>query len=328
MPKIKIDENDQNTFVICPICNMKLSKIVHWHIKSHGLTVKEFEEKYNTTSTQRSCIALRKSTACTLENMVMRYGDEEGNKRWKEYCNKQSVKNTFLFKQQKYGWSKEEFDVYNKARASTKSNFIKRYGEEEGKKKWEEYRELQSYAGSSELWFINKLGEKEGKKKWKEICFKKQITKELFVRKYGELESVKRWNEFILNKSKGFSKISQELFYELDKKFDSNAFCFANKNSEYIFSGTSIIRVDFYCPLTNKVIEFFGDYWHMNPSIYTESDINTMINQSASDIWCRDSNRINELKTIFGVNIKIVWEQDYRKDKERIIQDCINFLNE
>lgn len=37
--------NDPDTYVICPVCNIKTSRIVHWHIKKHGYTVEEFEKK-------------------------------------------------------------------------------------------------------------------------------------------------------------------------------------------------------------------------------------------------------------------------------------------
>lgn len=80
-----------------------------------------------------------KLNARTLENFVAKYGEEEGKKRWDSYVNKCSVTNTFEYKQEKYGWTKEQFDEYNKSRAVTLALMIKRYGEEEGRMRYDEY---------------------------------------------------------------------------------------------------------------------------------------------------------------------------------------------
>ena len=81
----------------------------------------------------------RNNYALTKEKMINKYGEEEGNKRWEKYCKRQSETNTFEYKQKTYGWTEEEFKKFNKSRAVTLKNLIKKYGEEEGNKKWMDF---------------------------------------------------------------------------------------------------------------------------------------------------------------------------------------------
>lgn len=54
--------------------------------------------------------------AITLENMIRKYGDVEGEIRWQQYKDKQAYTNSYEYKRDKYGWSYDEWDVYNKSR--------------------------------------------------------------------------------------------------------------------------------------------------------------------------------------------------------------------
>ena len=74
------------------------------------------------------------------------------------------------------------------------------------------------------------------------------------------------------------------------------------------------------------IIEYNEDYWHANPKVYLASD--TMNYSSGNiktvDVWKRD-NKIKELKKL-GYKLLVIWESDYLKDKNKIINKCINFL--
>ena len=50
----------------------------------------------------------------TLDKMIKKYGIEDGTSRWNIYCNRQKETNTLTYKREKYGWTDEEFDEYNK----------------------------------------------------------------------------------------------------------------------------------------------------------------------------------------------------------------------
>lgn len=70
--------------------------------------------------------------------------------------------------------------------------------------------------------------------------------------------------------------------------------------------------LDFYVEDINKVIEFDGKYWHDG-------------GPRAND--AKDRFREETLKSL-GFNIYHVKENDYRKDKDATIQNCLEFLEE
>ena len=83
----------------------------------------------------------------------------------------------------------------------------------------------------------------------------------------------------------------------------------------------------------NKIIEFYGDFWHANPYKYNSKDVVTLPQVGsykkvfAEDIWERDFNRIKMLHGA-GYNTLIIYERDYRKDPTGQVEKCLNFLNE
>lgn len=73
---------------------------------------------------------------------------------------------------------------------------------------------------------------------------------------------------------------------------------------------------DFYIPSKNIIVEVHGDYWHSNPLIYEEKELNKIqIKNQRNDVF----------KVILakgsGYNIEVTWEYDlknnYIKEKER-----------
>ena len=144
----------------------------------------------------------QKCSTATKEHWILMFGEEEGLKKWNHYCELQSKTNTFEYKKEKYGWTKEDFDAYNKTRAITLENQIAKYGEEEGTKRFKEYCDKQSYAGCKLEYFIEKYGEVEGKKKYEEVNAKKSLTVDTFINKYGEEEGVIRYHNYMDSKRK------------------------------------------------------------------------------------------------------------------------------
>ena len=70
------------------------------------------------------------------------------------------------------------------------------------------------------------------------------------------------------------------------------------------------------------IVEFFGDFWHMNPNIFDENYVNQITKLSAKTKRAADKLKIEHLQTI-GYNVIIVWESDWKehpnREKERII---------
>ena len=154
------------------------------------------------------------------------------------------------------------------------------------------------------------------------------FTLEKCIEKYGKIEGLKVWQErqfkWQMNyRHLNYSKISQELFWNIYFKLDEDECFFAqNNNGQMDISGrnyekrvktdNSVVSLDFYYPKTNSIIEFDGDYWH--------SETREYVNKT------RDINRDNSLKNVGYNRILHIKESEYNKDKEGTIKKCIDFL--
>lgn len=99
-----------------------------------------------------------RKNGCSLEIFKVRYGENEGQQKWKEYCNR----------------------VYRKR---SKENYIKELGIVDGTKKWESYKQNLKKAKTLER-YVQRLGEELGKIKYEEYlnklknnCWKRGASK-------------------------------------------------------------------------------------------------------------------------------------------------------
>ena len=76
-------------------------------------------------------------------------------------------------------------------------------------------------------------------------------------------------------------------------------------------------ELDIYIPDMKLAIEFNGDYWHMNPLLYSESDVNINLNMTAKEKWDYDELKINECQKM-GIELIVVWEHDWIHNKEQV----------
>ena len=129
-----------------------------------------------------------------------------------------------------------------------------------------------------------------------------------------------------LKSGNSHSKIAKELFDIIYEKLPGH-YKYATLNEEYCLSsnGNSLYRYDFTDIASKKIIEFNGDYWHANPSIYNAEDIITRMNISAKQLWEKDKEKIDVAITQ-GFSVLVIWEKDYRNDKEVAIHKCLEFL--
>lgn len=242
----------------------------------------------------------------TKEGYIERFGKEEGTKRWNSYCEKQSITNTFEYKQEKYGWTKEQFDEFNKSRSCTLENFIKRHGQEEGVRKWNEYCEIQRYTTTLE-YFQKTYGKAEGKKKY---------------------EDYQRAKSPITLNLTSHSMIANEMFKDLSEHYKGNEIFTECLNKEW--SVDYKYNLDYFDKTLNIVVEFYGDYWHCNPNRYKIDDIVEFPNNEThivKEIWDKDKKRQEYIETKKNTKMFIVWEEDYRKNKKETLEKLIEDIN-
>jgi very-short-patch-repair endonuclease len=68
--------------------------------------------------------------------------------------------------------------------------------------------------------------------------------------------------------------------------------------------------VDGYEPSTNTIYEFNGDFWHGNPQLYDENDINKVLNKTFGELYKKTINRERYLIKK-GYNIISIWENEF-----------------
>ena len=259
----------------------------------------------------------KKDGAITLKNQILKYGKEEGTRRFNSYREKQAYSNTKEYKMKKHGWSSEDFEKYNKSRAVTLKNQILKYGKEEGTRRFDLYCKRQAYTNTKEYL----------KEKYEKVCKMKSHTLENYIRLYGSEEIAKQKLVKFYSNTSFYSKISQDLFWFIYNNLlndeEKIKTYFAELNKEYcLFSKDGIKMYDFVCSKLNLCIEFHGDHYHGNPKIYAPNDFMKGKGQTrikAKQKWLLDDIRKEEIEKNRGYEYIVVWELDYRNNKDDVL---------
>lgn len=352
-------------YIICEICKKQFKRITKTHLAHHGLnSIDEYKKLYPNAQLNCESLLLKYATN-SLEVFVKKYGEDVGKVKYEEYKNFQSTKNTFAYKNKKYGWDEAEFLEYNKSRAVTLENMIVKYGEDVGKEKFQKYCELQAKNGKTLEYFIEKLGDDAGKQKYEEVNKKKAITLENMIIRYGEeigkikydafIEQLSKpllfrlvkkhgdilgkikYEEWLITHStylKASSKIANEFIQNLldmlPIEYVQNCKCSLMNNEIYLMEKQSL-KTYFYdlCFIDHKIIiEFNGDFWHANPMLYKIDDVLNFPKSKkiiAGDLWNKDEEK-RKLAEKSGYNILTVWENAFNKNKTQTILETVTWI--
>jgi hypothetical protein len=292
--------------ITCQECGFKTTRLQWTHFKykcaGHLKNIKEYTQKYPNAPLVDE--ELKKRTAVTLDAMLSKYGQIEGMRRWEDYRSKQAASNSFEYKSSKHGWSKAQFDDYNKSRAVTVENLVARHGEHEGLLRWEKYCDRQAYT----------------------------CTREYMIEEYGDAGE-RRWDEWQVSKREcalnrpdpisGTSKKEIEVFDVLISMFNLEV---GSRNRWFYDDNISNKRnIDYLDYRKNIAIEFYGDYYHMNPVIYEPSDYNSRIRKTAEEKWVYDQETRRVLNSR-GIALYVIWELDWIKNKDFVMKDISKWL--
>lgn len=292
---IEKNKNDL-TMVKCELCEMRSHDLTK-HINSfHNISCKEYTKKYNKPFRSEKYTKNSSEMFSGEKNPGYNHGGKFSpfSKKFVNYSGDEYIKK-LAAKAQK---TREDND-----NETTKLSYYTSRG----------YSEEES---------IKLLSERQR-------TFSRKICRD----KYGDAKGDKIWRERQEKWLKSFpnsnySKVSQKLFNDildnLDKKFIKNNSiffaeynngnkCLESKNYEcrLALDDGSLIP-DFLVLETKKIIEFYGTYWHGEVGRGNKE---------------RDRKRI-ERYLRNGYTPKIVWEHDYKEYKEKIIKECVEFLNE
>lgn len=70
-------------------------------------------------------------------------------------------------------------------------------------------------------------------------------------------------------------------------------------------------KVDAYIPETNTIYEFYGDFWHGNPAMYNENEVNPRSNISYGILYNKTIERENLFKEA-KYHVCSIWESDFK----------------
>jgi hypothetical protein len=318
----------------CLICNEYISSKTHAisrHVKKHNITLDEYIINYYNTDD-----IIEKCGFCD-RNAVAKYEIDHKNLKYRLIYKKGFFCRTFECKSkisldilgveydskkfEKIGSKSEYLTKLYKTDIETAKNmkyspksgdkifnnkledFQKKYGYVDGKYRYEKRLEgiIKNHAGNKFSCtlesFINKYGIEKGTMAYNKRCEKISYTSSLdfFINKYGKLEGEKIWkNKFKQVKTSKSSKIISEILEKLNIKY----------SIEYNINGKF---VDYYLDELGIAIEYFGDYWHMNPKLYSAEEYNSRIKKTAKEVWMDDNIRLNKIKEVCN-SIIIIWE--------------------
>jgi len=282
-----------------------------------------------------------KLTGITLENLTRKYGEEIAIRKWNVYKEKQAISNSLKYKQEKHGWTEDEFNTFNKSRAVTVENLIKKHGEFEGLNMWYKYVEKQQKTKSKE-YYVSKYGEDA----WVELCKSKTHNMENYIKWYGDhatamLKYTEYYDNLIFNNKNKYSGLPKSVSMSSQKYFnlleielkrlkrDIQVYYYEKDKKEYMkFLNGSLVYLDFYIKDFNLCIEFNGDIYHGNPKIFSATDkpMPHFNEITCEELWIRDKLRIDTLKSQYDMDTIVIWESEQTNQKE-LAEQIINKYN-
>lgn len=289
--------------LVCQICKFESMNSLISHItRVHLIKMDDYRLKFPNQKVQQLSPTQRKKHSVSMKKRLENPAAREAFLEWRSFPSeiKHWLKKGFSVSEAK---SKVyDFQSAQSLKGNNQKTFAIRSAKTSGNKNPMSIQSLMIRNGVNEK-EARKLTPCYGRTGEKHPMFGKKHTDEA-IRKIGEN----------INHS-GRSKVEHELSDYLISQFGGE------KNSPV--SGWC---VDYVNHEKKIIVEFFGDFWHHNPQIYDSNHYNKLTKRTSSQVWERDARKISELKSI-GYNVEIVWESDWRNDKEGCLKRIINAYN-
>lgn len=221
-------------------------------------------------------------------------------------------------------------------RGSSLEAYIFKFGEKDGTIKFNGMKSARKGRGNLQ-WFINKYGEIEGPIKYREINYKKTINEQKFIEKYGEI-GAQLYHEMVIKRSMAIracvSKPELELGMAINEMFPADDIRFNDtqvtiglRRSEAVILGQRAIKPDILIANKKIIIEFYGDIFHAHSRFIDTVFPCPWIQLTAKEIRQHDQAKIKLLEK-YGYTVFIVWEYDWRKNKNLVLKNLREKINE
>ena len=299
---------------------------------------------------------IQKKKLMSLDGFIKRDGLELGTKKYEDFCNKNKGNWSLERQIELYGEisGKQNYNTIkeNVKKVQSLDGFIEKHGLVNGTKLWESRMVKMWYSSSEESFkkrfgdnyqeimrlqkdhtslksFIARYGDDIGIVKYKEFCNKVGITLEKMISKYGDIEGRKKFTSWKEKTASVFcSPISQKLFWDIYNNLNSDLkekTYFSKLNMEFVKADTDYCYCyDFVISSIKLAFEFNGNIFHADPKLYKATDCpNPFCKElTAREIWDLDFQKKEKLES-FGFKLFVIWEDEYRRDPEFILQDCL-----
>lgn len=198
--------------------------------------------------------------------------------------------------------------------------------------------------GQIEYWVDKGYTKDEAKIKVKES--QSTFTLEKCISKYGEERGTEvfherqtKWSNKVESKYKNgdFTRFCKHNWSKTEETFIKELVKVLSLNDDEYYSAINgkqfcrnfkevgkTLAYDFV--YKKKIIEFNGDYWHCNPSIYEAEYFNKSLQCTAKEKWEFDKWK-NSLIESYGYEVIVIWESEWNENPKQIIDLCIKFIN-
>lgn len=327
---------------------------------SRSSSLETFINRYGEEEGTKRFNERNSKAAFTLENQILRYGEEDGTRRFNEKRARDKIKGTLSFYIDKYGEEegseryleknsklsigvetlkrngRSDDDIksireqHAKKSLNTLAALIEKYGEEIGNEKYLHRIEQckKSSKRRKEYWLNLGMSEEQAEVEVKK--YQATSTLEKYIIKYGEYDGLKKYKDvnyrktrYAITSNNSVSKLETMFFKELSKiteiDLDLGTTCYVvcDNNCRYC--------CDYFHLSNNKIIEIYGSFWHMKPTIYKNTDIHPMSNKTAQEIWEKDEIKIKNLQD-GGYKVLVIWEDDIYADLHKQLATAKHFL--
>jgi hypothetical protein len=322
---------NENDYIICEICKEKVNRIYGAHLKRHKMTSKEYKEKY-----PNSPLTCKTDFKNTSKNSGLHMKEEKYKKIFAEKIKGEKNPNHKSKTTEKERKERSPFSVEFYLKKNIPENDIENLLENFKKEAIKD----RSYTTNIDYYLNKGYSQEESEKMLHErqSTFSKEKCIERFGKEMGlEIwrERQRKWQESLVsggNLKCGFSKISQELFYSLLEYYkveDRIDVYFATKNKEYFISlkGGIFYQYDFVDLKNKKIIEYNGDEYHGNPNKFESTDHPHPFRKqiTAKEMWKKDNDKV-KIANEQGFDVLTIWNSEYKKEKELILEKCLEFL--
>lgn len=294
----RVNSVSEDEVVECMICNGKYGTLMSHMARTHNIPMEEYKKQFPGCKIVSAAYSRRQSEHTKGEKNP---GYQHGGR-----LSPWSKKSEYHSEEQRISARKKAVENYApEDRDNTLVYYTSRGMSEE------EAREAQSER--QRTFTLEKCIERHGEEKGREIHAERQV-------KWMESLDAKTEEEKLeINRKKAWSNGSKSLVENklrnelLELGFDVSGNIPICKN----------ITVDI--AYGEHIIEFYGDFWHMNPLIYKPDYTNAITKLTATEKWDRDAKRETAIREL-GYELKVVWEKDYIKNKEQTVRECVEFL--